>query len=132
MSSRYYVSILNFRNKRNTSQKRGFCITYNINIVFNNITLYHESINSNNILGKFRKMWSSTTHKNSYSVNSFLTPKYVTEISTEDFKTEISTAHHSKMWSAVYVVEEKIEGIDPLFVQNRRESTVLGNKSISK
>ena len=37
-------------------------------------------------------------------------------------------AHHSKIWSAFYVAEGKNEGIDPLFVQNRRESTVLGVK----
>ena len=54
-------------------------------ILYSTMSLYIRlSMNSNNIVGKFRKMSFSTTHKNSHSVYNFLTSKYVTEIGTED------------------------------------------------
>ena len=55
------MSIFNFRNKRNTSQKRSFCVTYNI--VFNNITVYHQSMNSNSIVGNLGKCGPAPTKK---------------------------------------------------------------------
>ena len=45
---------------------------------------------------------------------------------------EMLCAHHSKMWSAVYVVEAKKLKESIHYLYKIGESTVLGVKSISK